>query len=91
MLPIAVPPHAWTLAILSHTVALVAISLVPLWFGQGLFYGLGAGCGGGIFVWKSIALYRTPTKQAAMANFFASLLQLSLLIIGVVLNAAFTP
>jgi len=89
MLPIAVPSHAWTAAILSHTIALVAISLVPLWFGQGLFYGLGAGCGGGIFVWKSIALYRNPTKQTAMANFFASLLQLSLLIVGVVLNAAF--
>ena len=89
MLPIAVPAHAWTLAILSHTIALVAISLVPLWFGQGLLYGLGAGCGGGIFVWKSIALYRNPTKQTAMANFLASLLQLSLLIVGVVLNAAF--
>ena len=89
MLPIAVPSQAWTLAILSHTIALVAISLVPLWFGQGLFYGLGAGCGGGIFVWKSIALYRNPTKQTAMANFFASLLQLSLLIVGVVLNAVY--
>ena len=91
MLPIAVPSHAWTAAILGHTIALVAISLVPLWFGQGLFYGLGAGCGGGIFVWKSVALYRNPTKQTAMANFFASLLQLSLLIVGVVLNAAVRP
>ncbi len=91
MLPIAVPPQAWTLAILSHTVALVAISLVPLWFGQGLLYGLGAGSGGGIFLWKSIALYRAPTRQIAMSNFFASLLQLSLLILGVVLEAAFAP
>ena len=91
MLPIAVPSHAWTAAILSHTIALVAISLVPLWFGQGPLYGLGAGCGGGIFLWKSVALYRNPTKQTAMANFFASLLQLSLLIVGVVLNAAFRP
>jgi len=91
MLPIAVPSCAWTLAILSHTIALVAISLVPLWFGQGLFYGLGAGCGGGIFLWKSIALYRNPTRQTAIANFFASLLQLSLLIAGVLLNAAFPP
>ena len=91
MLPIAVPSHAWTAAILGHTIALVAISLVPLWFGQGLFYGLGAGCGGGIFVWKSVSLYRNPTKQTAMANFFASLLQLSLLIVGVVLNAAVRP
>jgi protoheme IX farnesyltransferase len=91
MLPNVVAPDAWTRVILGHTVALVAVSLVPLWFGQGFWYGLGAACGGGIFLWKSVALCRTPTKQAAMANFFASLLQLSLLIIGVILNAAFVP
>jgi protoheme IX farnesyltransferase len=90
MLPIAVPSHAWTLAILAHTVTLVAISLAPLWFGQGLFYGLGAGSGGAIFLWRSVALYRTPTKKSAMANFFASLMQLSLLILGVVLDCAGT-
>lgn len=86
MLPIVVPTYAWTLAILGHTVALVAISLIPLWFGMGLFYGLGAGIGGTFFLWKSVALYRDPTKKAAMANFFASLLQLSLLIAGVWLD-----
>jgi heme o synthase len=88
MLPIAVPPHAWTLAILTHAVALVVVSLVPLWFGQGLLYGLGAASGGALFIWKSIALCLKPTKEAAMANFFASLVQLMLLILGVVLNAA---
>ena len=88
MLPIMAPAHAWTLAILTHTAALVAISLVPLWFGKGLFYGLGAGIGGAIFLWKSFALYRTPTKEAAMANFFASLLQLMLLVLGVVIDSA---
>ena len=89
MLPTSVPPKAWTLAILCHTVLLAIISLIPLWFGQGLIYGLGAGIGGGFFVWRSFALYRTPTKEAALANFFASLLQLSLLILAVVLDAAF--
>jgi protoheme IX farnesyltransferase len=91
MLPIAVPAHAWTLAILSHTVALAVISLIPLWFGRGLFYGIGASAGGAIFVWKSLALCRAPTRQAAMSNFFASLLQLCLLIAGVLLDAAFGP
>jgi protoheme IX farnesyltransferase len=89
MLPIVVPPYAWTLAVLTHTVALVAISLVPLWFGQGLWYGLGAGLGGAWFLWKSVALCRERTKAAAMANFFASLVQLSLLIAGTVLDVAF--
>jgi protoheme IX farnesyltransferase len=89
MLPVVTPPQAWTLAILAHTIALVTVSLVPLWFGSGLLYGLGAGTGGAIFLWKSIALHRSPTKPAAMANFFASLLQLSLLILAVLLNAVF--
>ncbi|HEY1472457.1 MAG TPA: heme o synthase [Pseudolabrys sp.] len=88
MLPIVAPAHAWTLAIVSHTVVLVGISLVPLWYGMGLFYGLGAGAGGAIFLWKSVALYRQPTKKAAIANFLASLLQLTLLIAGVLLDGA---
>jgi protoheme IX farnesyltransferase len=88
MLPIVVPAHAWTLAILTHTIVLVAISLVPLWFGMGLSYGLGAGVGGAIFLWKSVALYRRPTMKAAIANFLASLLQLTLLIVGVLLDGA---
>jgi heme o synthase len=65
------------------------ISFIPLWFGQGLLYGLGAGSGGLWFIWKSIALHRSPTKQTAMANFMASLLQLMLLVAGVLLDAAF--
>jgi protoheme IX farnesyltransferase len=66
---------------------LVAISLVPLWFGKGLFYGLGAGLGGLIFLVKSWGLHCRPTKQNAMANFLASLLQLALLIVGILLDS----
>jgi len=91
MLPIVVPAHAWTLAILMHTAALVAISLVPLWFGKGVLYGLGAGIGGAVFLRKSIVLHQAPTKQNAMANFFASLLQLGLLILGVALDSLIGP
>ena len=87
MLPIVVSARAWTLAILTHSVVLVALSLVPLAFGKGLFYGLGAASGGAVFLWKSIALYRAPTKKNAMANFFASLVQLGLLILGAVLDS----
>ncbi|PWB61187.1 MAG: protoheme IX farnesyltransferase [Bradyrhizobiaceae bacterium] len=86
MLPIVVPAYAWTLAVLSHTAALVAISLVPLWFGMGPVYGIGAGAGGAVFLWKSYLLHRAPTKKNAMANFFASLLQLALLVAGVALD-----
>lgn len=88
MLPVVVPAHAWTSAILAHSVALAAVSLVPLWFGEGVLYGLGAGIGGGYFVWKSVVLYRQPSKENAMANFFASLMQLALLIAGALLSSA---
>lgn len=88
MLPVVVPPHAWTRAILAHAIALMAISIVPMWFGEGPLYGLGAGLGGGYFVWKSISLYRDPSKKNAMANFFASLVQLALLVTGALLESA---
>lgn len=88
MLPNVVPAYAWTMAILFQTVALVGLSLVPLWFGKGLFYGLGAGVGGAYFVATSVALYRRPSKDTAMKNFLASLLQLSLLVAGALMDAA---
>jgi protoheme IX farnesyltransferase len=88
MLPIVAPTRAWTMAILAHSVALAAISLVPLWYGAGYLYGIGAAIGGGYFVWKSIELYRDPSKANAMANFFASLVQLALLVAGALLASA---
>jgi len=91
MLPVRVPERVWTLAILLHTAALVAISLIPLWYGKGLLYGFGAGLGGAWFLWKSIELYRRPTRQSAMSNFFASLVQLMLLILGVVVDSILQP
>jgi heme o synthase len=88
MLPLVTPAHAWTLAILTHTAALFVISLTPLFCGYGAIYGLGAGVGGGYFLWKSWRLHRDPTKPNAMTNFLASLIQLGLLILGVVLDGA---
>jgi protoheme IX farnesyltransferase len=91
MLPIVVSERAWTMAVLTHTAALVVISMVPLFYGSGLLYGLGAGIGGGIFLWKSWELYRAPSKKTAMANFFASLQQLLLLVAGVTAEAVVGP
>jgi protoheme IX farnesyltransferase len=88
MLPLVAPAHAWTLAILGHTAVVVAVSLVPLWFGKGLFYGLGAGVGGMYFLAKSWRLHCHPAKRNAMDNFIASLLQLTLLIAGILLDSA---
>jgi heme o synthase len=87
MLPVIAPEREWTLAILSHTAVLVALSLVPLWFGMGWIYGVGAASGGAYFLWRSWKLYVAPSRKAAMANFGASLVQLLLLVSGTFLQA----
>jgi protoheme IX farnesyltransferase len=88
MLPIMVPERAWTSAILGHAAALAALSLLPLAYGMGPVYGLFAALGGGLFLWRSWQLYLAPSRQTAMANFKASLIQFSLLTTGVFLDAA---
>jgi protoheme IX farnesyltransferase len=88
MLPIIVPERAWTSAILSHSAALAAISLLPLAYGMGPVYGLCAGLGGGWFLWRSWQLFLAPSRQTAMANFKASLVQFCLMTTGVFLDAA---
>ena len=91
MLPVVAPERVWTLAILAHTVGVLVISLIPLAFGSGILYGLGAATGGFVFLLKSWELYRRPSRQAAIGNFLASLLQLLLLVAGVVLDRLFGP
>jgi protoheme IX farnesyltransferase len=83
-----VPEYAWTSAILAHTAVLAALSLLPLAYGMGPVYGIFAGLGGGLFLWRSWRLFRAPGRKTAMANFGASLVQFCLLTTGVFLDAA---
>jgi protoheme IX farnesyltransferase len=87
MLPVVVPEQTAAYIILGHTVLLAVISLLPVMYGLGWIYFLGAAIGGARFVWTSIALARNPSPETAMANFHASLLQLSLLLIAAILDA----
>lgn len=80
MLPVIVGDAAAARIILAHTIALVLMSLLPLAFGMGYIYLAGALVGGGLFLWRSIALARDPGVKTAMSNFHASLIQLSLLL-----------
>jgi protoheme IX farnesyltransferase len=86
MLPVIVPERAWTSAILAHTAALALLSLIPLWYGMGLIYGLAAAAGGAFFIWRSWQLYCAPSRATSMANFTASLVHLTLLTGGVVFD-----
>lgn len=87
MLPVVVHEQTAAYIILGHTVLLAGLSLLPVMYGLGWIYLLGAATGGAWFVWKSIGLARNPSPETAMANFHASLLQLSLLLIATILDA----
>jgi protoheme IX farnesyltransferase len=87
MLPVVVNEQTAAYIILGHTVLLAALSLLPVMYGLGWIYLLGAASGGAWFVWTSIALARNPSPETAMTNFHASLLQLSLLLIAAILDA----
>ncbi|MCP4329647.1 MAG: protoheme IX farnesyltransferase [Alphaproteobacteria bacterium] len=86
MLPVVIGDAAAARVTLYHTVALVTLSLVPFYFGLGWIYLAGAVLGGVYFVTKSIALVRDPGPAAAASNFRASLIQLSLLQLGAVVD-----
>ena len=87
MLPVVVNEKTAAQIILVHTVLLVGLSLTPVLYGLGWIYLLGAAAGGGLFVWTSIGLVRSPSAKTAMTNFHASLVQLSLLLVAAILDA----
>ena len=86
MLPVVASEKTATRAILVHTVLLVVISLLPIAFGMGWLYLTGALLGGSYFVVKSVELARNPSRVTAIANFHASLAQLSLLLGAAILD-----
>ena len=88
MLPVVVGDRACARVILAHTVALVALSFAPLAFGMGWLYGAGAFAGGVLFVLTSLRLAAEPTRKRAMANFAASLVQLTLLLAAAIADPA---
>lgn len=88
MLPVVAGNRRAAQAVLGSTVALLAASLLPLLFGAGPVYGIGALVGGGWFVLRAMALVRAPDdRRAAMSCFFASLVQLSVLLVAACADA----
>ncbi len=84
MLPVVLGQKRCAWVILAHTVVLSLVALIPAFYGMGAIYLIGAASGGVIFTWTSIALVRQPDRSNAMKNFFASLLQLCLLLGGAI-------
>ncbi len=86
MLPVVIGSRAAARVILASTIALVAVSLLPAFAGLGWIYFAAAAGGGLVFIYFSVRLVAQPTRRRAMLNFFASLIQLSLLLAGAMLD-----
>ena len=86
MLPVVVDDKASTLAILVHTVALVALSMAPLWYGMSWIYAIGAIGGGAYFVFACFRLHVAPGVGNAWQAFAASIVQLGLLLVAAMLD-----
>jgi protoheme IX farnesyltransferase len=89
MLPVVVGDRKAAQVIFVNTLMLVAVSLLPIWYGMGWIYALGACSGGALFLYKNVLLLREPTVQMARSNFHASLIQLTLLLAAAIADTQF--
>jgi protoheme IX farnesyltransferase len=88
MLPLVVGVPRAARIVHANAIALVAVSLLPVFFGAGPVLLASAALGGAFFLRKTWALARAPSRATAMASFFASMVQLSALLAAVAIDAA---
>ena len=86
MLPVVKGDQKAARIILGHTLLLVIVSIVPVFYGLGWIYLSGALLGGVYFIYKSVHLVLEPNKQTAMANFLASLVHFSVLMVALLVE-----
>ncbi len=87
MLPVVIGNAKAAWVVWWSTLALAITAVLPVLFGAGVVYLVGALAGGGYFVYKAWLLARSPTRATAMGSFFASLVQLSLLLLAATLDS----
>jgi protoheme IX farnesyltransferase len=90
MLPVVKGDAVAAKIILINTVALVVVSILPVFYGMGWIYLAGALLGGLYFIYKSVLLVGDPTPKIAISCFLASLVQLSVLLVAAIVDAQFT-
>jgi len=88
MLPVLIGNARTARVILANTVALVAVSALPAFFGMGWIYLAGAIAGGTLFIARNVEMVRVPSRATAMRCFHASLLQLALLLTASIVDRA---
>tara|TARA_R110000772_G_scaffold264038_1_gene384209 strand:+ start:2770 stop:3645 length:876 start_codon:yes stop_codon:yes gene_type:complete len=89
MLPVVLGLERGSRVIFAHTLVLVAVSLLPGLFGYGPIYLSLAALGGGYFLYRAWRHVEDPTPATAMKAFFASLGQLTLVLIGAMAEGGF--
>jgi len=88
MLPVVVGTERAARAVFGSAAMLVAATLVPALLGMGWLYLAAAVGGGGYLLTTSARLALAPGRRAAMVNFHASLIQLTLLLVAAIGDAA---
>jgi protoheme IX farnesyltransferase len=87
MLPVVVGDAKAARAIFASAVLLVLASIVPAWYGMSWVYLIAAIAGGAYFLHRSARLVLDPGRHTAMANFHASLVQLTVLLVAAIVDA----
>jgi heme o synthase len=88
MLPVVRGEDETRAQIVLYTVLLVALTLMPVFFGFfGLIYGVVAGALGAAFLWHALRLHRTRERRMALRTYLFSLGYLALLFCSMVADA----
>lgn len=86
MLPVVIGNRKTTFIVLINTLLLVGFSIMPFFYGMSWLYLAGAVSGGAYFIYENLHMMADQSPKVAMRSFFASLLQLILLLVGAVLD-----
>ncbi|MFO1398718.1 MAG: heme o synthase [Burkholderiales bacterium] len=88
MLPVVVGSERAARVVHMSAIALVAASLLPAALGLGFVYLAAAVGSGAYFLTATRRLARAPSRASALASFHASLLQLTVLLVAAMVDAA---
>jgi protoheme IX farnesyltransferase len=86
MLPLVVSERTATLTILGHVVALVALSILPFFYGLSWIYLAGVVGGGVYFLRETIRLHLKPGIPQAWRCFASSIVQLGLMLVTAIVD-----
>ncbi len=86
MLPVILGNRRTAVVVMSNTLILVGVSILPFFYGMSWIYLVAALAGGGYFIYHNYLMIQDPAPKVAMKSFFASLVQLVLLLVGAVLD-----